>query len=258
MSFEAKMSEVSTLKKIVESIKDIVNVVNIEVNSTGFSFQAMDLSHVALVSLQLRKEGFQAYKSDQSIHLGIKLQNLHKILKCADPTDIITMSCDNDPQQLNFKFESQKQDKLSQFTLNLMIQDDEQLQIPSTVYSSRISMPSSEFFRIVRELSQLSEAVKITTQKKSIGFQISSEVINGEMELRENNSDKMAEQIRIDVDESVSNSFSLTFLNSFTKATSLCEGVNLYLSEGTPLVVDYQIGDFGSLKYYLAPKLSED
>ena len=256
--FEAKMSEVSVLKKIVEAIKDIVNVVNIEVGLSGFSFQAMDLSHVALVSLSLKPDCFQSFNCENSTHLGIKLQNLHKILKCADSTDIITMSCDNDPQQLNFKFESQRHDKLSQFTLNLMMQEDEQLQIPSTTYSSRITMPSAEFARIVRELSQLSEGVKITTSKKSITFTVNSEVVNGEMELRGNNSDKIGEQIRIDVDEPVSNSFSLNFLNSFTKATSLSESVNLFLSDGTPLVVEYQIGDTGSLKYYLAPKMSED
>lgn len=256
--FEAKMSEVSVLKKIVEAIKDIVNVVNIEVSNGGLSFQAMDLSHVALVSLSLRPDGFQSYQCDQSNHLGVKVPNLHKILKCADSSDIVTLSCENDPQQIHFKFESQRQDKLSEFALNLMMQEDEQLQIPSTVYSSRISMPSGEFARIVRELSQLAEGVKITTNKKSISFQVNSEVVNGKMELRENHSDKLGEQIRIDVDESVTGSFSLNFLNSFTKATPLSESVNLYISEGTPLVVEYPIGDFGSLKYFLAPKLSDE
>lgn len=128
--FEAKLNEVHVLKKIVDAIKDIVNVVNIDASSTGLSFQAMDLSHVALVSLQLRAEGFQSYRADKNFPLGIKLANLHKILKCADNSDVAIMSCEDEPQQLHFRFESQRQDKLSKFALNLMMQEDEQLQIP--------------------------------------------------------------------------------------------------------------------------------
>lgn len=106
--FSCKLVDGNILKKIVESIKDVVNNVNIEVNREGMSFQAMDLSHVALVTLSLKADGFQEYKAHKIYNLGIKLQNLHKILKCANPSDIITLECDEEPTQLNLKFESQK------------------------------------------------------------------------------------------------------------------------------------------------------
>jgi len=256
--FQAKLADVTILKKIVESIKDIVNIVNIDAGPTGLAFQAMDLSHVALVSLVLRSDGFQNYRADRNIPLGIKLVNLHKILKCADNQDVVTLECEDDPQQLMIKFESQQQDKSSKFCLNLMMQEDEQLQIPETVYSSRVTMPSGEFSRIIRELSQLAESVKISTTKKSITFAVHGDIVNGEMELKENNSNRPDQTIKIDVDETVVNSFSLTFLNQFTRASALSETVNLYMSENTPLVVDFPIGDFGSLKFYLAPKLNEE
>lgn len=95
--FSCKLYDGNVLKKIVESIKDVVNNVNIEVNQDGMSFQAMDLSHVALVTLNLRHDGFQEYKCPKTYSLGIKLQNLHKILKCANPSDYITMECEEEP-----------------------------------------------------------------------------------------------------------------------------------------------------------------
>jgi proliferating cell nuclear antigen len=49
--FEVKFKEAATLKKIIESIKDLVKNVNIDVSNSGISMQAMDSSHVALVSL---------------------------------------------------------------------------------------------------------------------------------------------------------------------------------------------------------------
>jgi proliferating cell nuclear antigen len=57
--FEAKLNEGHTLKKIVEAIKDLVTDVNLDVSPQGISLQAMDTSHVALVSLFLSMEGFE-------------------------------------------------------------------------------------------------------------------------------------------------------------------------------------------------------
>lgn len=84
-----------------------------------------------------------------------------------------------------------------------MMQDDDQLQIPNTIHSSQIEMPSAEFSRIIRELSQLQDSVKIETTKKSIKFSVSGEIANGEMEFRENNSDNEGERISIEVEQSL-------------------------------------------------------
>ena len=78
------------------------------------------------------------------------------------------------------------------------------------------------------------------------------------MEIKENNIDKEGERISVEVDDPVTMSFSLTFLNSFCKASSLSDSVKLYMSEGTPLVIEYKIGELGELKFYLAPKLSDN
>jgi proliferating cell nuclear antigen len=44
----------------------------------------------------------------------------------------------------------------------------------------------------------------------------------------------------------------------FNKASTLCNYVKLMLATETPLVVEYEIEQMGTLKYYLAPKINED
>jgi proliferating cell nuclear antigen len=73
----------SLLKKVVDAIKELCTEVNWEVSSQGLSMQAMDSSHVCLVALTILKEGFQHYRCDRPLTLGINLANLAKILKCA-------------------------------------------------------------------------------------------------------------------------------------------------------------------------------
>jgi len=62
----------------------------------------------------------------------------------------------------------------------------------------------------------------------------------------------------LEVDEPVSSSFALRYLNLFNRAASLSPTVTLKLSADTPIVVEYKIAKLGHLKYFLAPKINDD
>ena len=55
------------------------------------SDKATHCSHVSLVSLNLRSDGFEHYRCDRNISMGMNLPNMAKCLKCAGNDDIITM-----------------------------------------------------------------------------------------------------------------------------------------------------------------------
>ena len=71
--FEARLVQGSLFKKVLEAIKDLLNEATWDCNSTGMSLQAMDSSHVSLVSLSLRSDGFDTYRCDRNISMGINL-----------------------------------------------------------------------------------------------------------------------------------------------------------------------------------------
>ena len=66
----------------------------------------MDQSHVSLVALNLRKEGFDHFRCDRNVSLGLNLVSLGKVLKCADNDDTITMNASDDPDAITFVFEN--------------------------------------------------------------------------------------------------------------------------------------------------------
>jgi proliferating cell nuclear antigen len=102
---EAKLPQGDLLKKLIEAIKDIVNDANWDCNDSGISLQAMDNSHVALVALLLRADGFDPYRCDRNLSLGINVQSMSKILKCASANDAITLTADDEGETLSFLFE---------------------------------------------------------------------------------------------------------------------------------------------------------
>lgn len=88
---QARLTQGGLLKKVLEATKDLVTDANFDCSASGFSLQAMDSSHVSLVSLNLRSDGFEHYRCDRNLSMGMNLSNMAKMLKCANNEDIITM-----------------------------------------------------------------------------------------------------------------------------------------------------------------------
>ena len=89
--FTAKLNNVSIFKKIIESLKDLIKEINIEVGITGLSMKAKDSSNTALVSFELHESGFSEYRCQKKMTLGINIENFSKILKCANNDDNISI-----------------------------------------------------------------------------------------------------------------------------------------------------------------------
>ncbi len=89
--FHAKLQECTVLKKIVDSIKDLVTDCNLDISPAGISLQAMDSSHVALVSLNMTSDGFAEFRADTNMVLGLSINNLSKVMKLAENNDTVTL-----------------------------------------------------------------------------------------------------------------------------------------------------------------------
>lgn len=257
------MEQGGILKKIMESVKELVNDANFDVTSAGISLQAMDNSHVALVALFLRSDGFEHYRADRNIALGINLANMSKVLKCAGADDIITLKSEDGGDTVTFMFENPKQTRISHFQLKLMEVDSEHLGIPDTDYDCVVKMPSSEFQRICREITTMGDTVKISATKEGVKFFVQGDIGNGSIICKQNTSvDEESESINIKVKNDVALTFALRYLNTFAKATPLSSSVTLKMSPDVPLAVEYKIdtqdgGNMGSVRFYLAPKVED-
>jgi len=69
--------------------------------------------------------------------------------------------------------------------MKLMDIDAETLGIPDTEYDARVTMPASEFTRIVRDLSLLGESVRIEISKEGVRFASEGEAANGSILLKQ-------------------------------------------------------------------------
>merc|ERR1712137_586371 len=120
MALEAHLQQAVLLKKVVDAIKELCKDVNFDCSEKGLQVQAMDSSHVALVSLLLRESAFTEFKCDRATSLGMNVESLGKVLKMCGPTDSLKIRWQNDADTVSFQCEGSDDDRISDFDLKLM------------------------------------------------------------------------------------------------------------------------------------------
>ncbi|EOB13207.1 Proliferating cell nuclear antigen, partial [Nosema bombycis CQ1] len=98
--------KIGILKKILESISEIVDHVEIKTKEHGLEMQVMDSMHVVLIDVLLDKALFDSYRCDRDVTLGIKIKNLLQILKDITFTQdsVLNISCEDTPNKLAIQF----------------------------------------------------------------------------------------------------------------------------------------------------------
>ena len=134
-----------------------------------------------------------------------------KILKCAKDTDELTLKANDDADTLGLVFQNGSElylalgkgktiwgnrpltyflcypaesDRLGEYEMKLMDIDQEHLGIPDTSYDATVTLASSEFARICRDLSALGESVRIDANKDGVRFTCEGEIGNGSVLLK--------------------------------------------------------------------------
>lgn len=69
--------------------------------------------------------------------------------------------------------------------MKLMDIDQEHLGIPETVYDAEIELPAAEFARIIRDLKELGESVKIEVSKDGVRFSAEGDIGQASITLKQ-------------------------------------------------------------------------
>lgn len=252
--FQAQLPRCLLIKKVIEAIKDLLVDGSWECTNEGMSLQEMDSSHVILISLLLKRDGFDKYVCERNVTISTKISSMLKILKCSNNNDRLTMTAkDVHPDTFTFTFEST--DRIAEYDLKLLDLEYNILTIPDMDHSCIINLPSTEFRQICKDLSLMGSTVNIycTTDAK-VKFSASGDVGTGNVTLGCTENDAITVKIR----EPVVLTFSLQYMNLIAKATIVSERVSLYLTQDAPLMAEYEMVDMGYIRYYLAALVCED
>ena len=267
---EMKTVQIAPVRTLMTALKDILLETNIIFNQeytdssgklipAGIRVINMDKSHTILAHLFLDALKFEHfYCKYPKIVIGVNMLHLFKLINTIDNDDTLTIYIeekdysDGIVEYLGLKFENGdiKQSKIQK--LKLIEPDEEELDMPSVKFSSIINLPSTDFQKIIRDLSNISERLEIKSVGNELVFSCTGPFASCKISRSE--SDGITEFVKKCDDTSViQGEFSLKNLSYFIKCTNLCNNIEMYLENDLPLVVKYNVASLGEVKLCVAP-----
>jgi proliferating cell nuclear antigen len=248
---DIKTVQASSFKILIEALKELLNDTCIEFDETGMKIMSMDTLHIVLVHLKLDANKFEHYYCKNKISIGVNMLNLHKLIKTINSTDTLTLFMDEvDINHLGIKIENGEKNTKTIYKLNLMDLDDPQISIDPTNFNSVITLPSTDFQKICRDMSNVSDLVEIKNIQNQLIFNCKGDFCSQETILSDTEGNSISKDNN---DTIVQGVFKLKYLVLFTKCTNLCNTIELYLMNDYPLIVKYNVASLGEIKLAIAP-----
>jgi proliferating cell nuclear antigen len=247
---EISTVQTSAIKTLVEALKELLTDTVVEFDKDGIKIITTDNAHVILVHMRLHESKFEIYKLDPrwaKLSVGINMMNLHKIIKAANSGDTLSIVMyESDMSRLHITFENSEKNSKTTYALNLLDMDPIDITIPPEKFPVVITLPSTDFQKICRDMHNIADQVEI----KSVGNQLILSSVGDFCS---------QETVLCDVTKESSQSivqgiFNLKYLTHFTKCTNLCNTTEIYLKNDYPLIVRYQVASLGEIKLCLAPQ----
>lgn len=249
--------QIAPFRTLMTALKDILLETNITFRPDGIRIINMDKSHTILAHLFLQAPNFEYYdcKKDKIV-IGVNMFHLFKLINTIDNDDTLTLYIEEDDyvdgivHYLGLKFENGDIKQCKTQKLRLIEPDNEELAVPDVKFASILNLPSSDFQKIIRDLSIISEKLEIKSVGNELIFKCQGQFAKAE--IRRSESGGHMEFIQKDSTKIIQGEFSLKNLGYFIKCTNLCNQIEMYLENDLPLIVKYNVASLGEIKLCLA------
>jgi proliferating cell nuclear antigen len=253
-----KTVQISPFRTLMTALKDILLETNISFQPDGIRIINMDKSHTILVHLFLSAQNFEFYEcKKEKIIIGVNVFHLFKLINTIDNDDTLTIYIENSDyvdgivSNLALKFENGEIKQCKTQKLRLIEPEPEELEYPDVKFSSVINLPSTDFQKIIRDLSSISEKLEIKSVGNELIFKCSGQFASAEIHRAESDG-SMGYILKQDASKIIQGEFSLKNLSYFIKCTNLCSQIELYLENDLPLVVKYNVASLGTIMLCLS------
>ncbi len=251
-SLEIKTVQSSAFKVLIEALKELLTDTVIEFTKQGIKIITTDNSHVILIHLKLNADKFEHYYCEkESLKVGINMLNFYKVIKTINSNDTLTLFMyRNDNNKLGIRIENGEKNNRTTFEINLIELDSMSYEIPPVEFNSVITMPSTDFQKIIRDMNNIATYVDIKNTHKELIFSCQGDFCNQQTILCDNDLINIKNDSENNT-EIIQGVFSLKYLFLFTKCTNLSNHVLIFLLNSYPIILEYQVASLGIIRLCL-------
>jgi len=255
--FHLWTSKTAPIKYLTELLKDLLTEGNLECSSEGIKLLSIDSGRTVLIHMKLFKDGFEDYKCEQPVILGINLEHFFKIIKNMENSDVLRLFVNKDNiNRLGIERYNKEENINNTIYQSLIDIPITQRDMPSPTFNSVIVISSARFQKICREISQFSEKIEIMVVNNQLIFKGCNESASQEIKIKPSQGGMQFESNT--PDEIVQGVFKLKHLVQFSKCVNLSNSLKIMIKNNYPIVVEATMPGLGFVRLCLAPNSEED
>lgn len=259
-NFCAQTVQGAAIRNLFELLKDILIEGNFIATPHAIRLLAMDNSKSVVTSVDLQAPSFEHFfcKSPRVV-LGLNLANMYKLVKSASNNDVVTLWTMPNEDVLHIRLENSERSSNTEYRLRLLDINETSLEVPSCDFQYVLSMSSSDFQRLCRDMAMLSTTVHIANDETSMTLTCNGEYADQQTKITQNQNltiKKASTEPRPDASmhgEHMSCEYSLRYLIMFARGSSLSSTVDLFIQKGMPIILKYNAASLGRVLFCLGP-----
>lgn len=246
------------IRTLVEVLKELLRECNIVASPTGLSIMSVCSKKCSVVSLKLEADKFEEFKCDKEMHLGIEMPAMFKLIKTLTGTDVLTLYVErSQPNELGIEVANIDRNIKTCFRLKLIEMDYDELDMGDVEFESIITMPSTFFQSLMRNMSGIGEYVTIRSEGDCIKFICDGDVASQITEVGETGSGGTT--FTRSSSDAIEALYALKYLVIFTKATALSNTLELLMKNDYPMIIlRYAVATLGELRLCLTSRVEDD
>jgi proliferating cell nuclear antigen len=247
--FKAKTHNAYIIKILAELLHNNIKTACFEVDKSGIQLCTMDSQKNILIKLKLESDKFTTFvfNSPEKILMGINLNHFNKILKSVKKKDMICLFIDADNiLELGIKVIPKENVRIT--TSFITIQNIQSLDIDiPTGYGKSINIPSSEYNKMCKDLSNIGTSINIKSCKSKISFiSTTTGIIKRHVEFGDTDEESDSED-NLEYDKE----FKTDQFCRVSKITGLSNIIQIFTDTDLPFMIKSEIGNLGYIQIYI-------
>lgn len=240
-----KTVQASAIKSVFEVLKDIISDVNFVFDKQGVHMKTLDNAKVTFINLFLDARNFELYECSERVIAGMNISNTFKLLKAIGLNDTLEITIG---EKMEIIIDNAQKKSNTVFRMNLMDINEEEYNLNNLNFDVTTIIPSVNFQRIIRDMSNFSNFVQISRFQNKLKLECIGDFVDQTTEI----------ECPDTIDDTFSDTYSLKYVNMFAKATSISSNVSIQQgSHGCPISFKYFVANLGEIQFYLASKVDQ-
>ena len=245
--FKAKTKEAYVIKILAELLANNIKTGCFEIDSDGILLRMMDHHRKILINLKLdgKSSGFSVYKFNSTkMFLGINLNHFYKMLRAIKKKDSIELLIEEENlTDLCIKVVPKENNRVTTNIVKIQTIQNLDIDLPEG-YKRPISVSSSDFQKMIKEMNAIGNTVRILAKNFSIKFLCDAGGVLRKM-VDFGESDEEDHEI-------FNEEFSTEQLCRISKFAGLSDNIQIF--PGLPLLFKSNIGTLGTIDVYIKSK----